>query len=441
MNHKPLSMNHRVPAPPSSACGRGPGGHSSSPTRVLGATAGGLPVSGCCRKRGSSETGSAPRPPRSAERDSLKQWASPGIPLAMYPLLNLLPRHQKQPRQPHDLLPHPERYLPAAELRVLLLRRVMVADRGRLKSQPVPQVREEQGKVTRQGPHQHLAASREAQRVAVEQEQRPPHPAPTQAASKTQGKSQAKASHFPSPLSAEKVAEIEKETRGQRTNPEWYKQRANRITASIAPQIANSKFVNGKSSEIPQSYLRRVVESSSGVQTPAMSWGVRNEKKAVQAYEALKSSKVNKAVKVDNCGLFIDQRKPWLAASPDGIIKDADTGKELGVLEVKCPYKHRDRTVTEACKDKSFCLEKVGDSYSLKKNHQYYTQLQVQMGVTGLPKGELVVHTNKETAIAPVDFDPVFWETTASKLEKFYVEAVVPCQEEKKSAAAWAKEE
>ncbi|XP_028587561.2 uncharacterized protein LOC114598068 [Podarcis muralis] len=266
-------------------------------------------------------------------------------------------------------------------------------------------------------------------------------PVPTQAASKTQGKAQGKASHFPSPLSAEKVAEIEKGTRGQRTNPEWYKQRANRITASIAPQIANSKFVNGKSSEIPQSYLKRVVESSSGVQTPAMSWGVRNEKKAVQAYEALKSSKVNKAVKVDDCGLFIDQRKPWLAASPDGIIKDADTGKELGVLEVKCPYKHRDRTVTEACKDKSFCLEKVGDSYSLKKNHQYYTQLQVQMGVTGLPKAELVVHTNKETAIAPVDFDPVFWETTTSKLEKFYVEAVVPCQEEKKSAAAWAKEE
>ncbi|XP_062987498.1 uncharacterized protein LOC134402098 [Elgaria multicarinata webbii] len=263
-------------------------------------------------------------------------------------------------------------------------------------------------------------------------------------ASKTPGKaatSQGKANHLPSPFPTTKVAEIEKETRGQRMNPEWHKWRENRITASIAPKIANSKFVNGRSSEVPQSYLKAVVESGSGVQTPAMSWGVRNEQKAVQAYEVLKSSKASKPVKVDHCGLFVDKGKAWLAASPDGIVKEADTGKELGVLEVKCPYKHRDKTVTEACKDKAFCLEKEGNSFSLKKTHPYYTQVQCQMGVTGLEKADFVVHTNKETVIAPVDFDPAFWEKTVPKLEKFYTDAVVPFLEKKESAAVWAKEE
>ncbi|XP_061493471.1 uncharacterized protein LOC133389565 [Rhineura floridana] len=261
-----------------------------------------------------------------------------------------------------------------------------------------------------------------------------------QAASKST-KAQGKANNYLSALPAEKVAEIEKGTRGQRTNPEWYKWRENRITASVAPKIANSKFVNGRSSEVPQSYLKTVVGSGSAVQTPAMSWGIRNEKKAVQAYEVLKSSKIEKLVKVDDCGLFIDKGKAWLAASPDGIVREADTGKEIGVLEVKCPYKHRDKTVSEACKDKNFCLEKEGNSYSLKKNHHYYGQVQCQMGVTGLTKADLVVHTNKETVVAPVDFDPVFWETTASKLEKFYTDAVVPYLDEKKSAAILAKEE
>ncbi|XP_060623368.2 uncharacterized protein [Anolis sagrei] len=266
-----------------------------------------------------------------------------------------------------------------------------------------------------------------------------PHAAP-----KTQGKSaqtQGKSVHLPSPLPAEKVAEIERETRGQRTNPEWYQWRENRITASVAPKIANSKFANGRTSEVPQSYLKDVTRSGPRVQTPAMSWGIRNEKKAVESYEALKSHESRQAVKVDDCGLYIDKEKPWLAASPDGIAKEAKTGKEIGIVEVKCPYKHRDKTVTEACKDKAFCLEKKGDSYVLKKTHPYYTQVQCQMGVTGLDKADLVVYTNKETAIAPVDFDPAFWENTVPKLEKFYTEAVIPHVQEQKSVAAWAKEE
>lgn len=237
------------------------------------------------------------------------------------------------------------------------------------------------------------------------------------------------------------MAEIERETRGQRTNPEWHKWRENRITASIAPKIANSKFVKGKSSEVPQSYLKAVLESGSGIQTSAMSWGIRNEKKAVEAYEALKSKTTHRPVRVDDCGLFIDKEKTWLAASPDGIVREADTGKELGVLEVKCPYKHRDKTVTEACRDKTFCLEKEGDSYSLKKTHPYYTQVQCQLQVTGLEKADFVVHTNKETVIAPVNFDADFWEKTVPKLEKFYMDAVVPQLEEKQSVGVWAKEE
>lgn len=257
---------------------------------------------------------------------------------------------------------------------------------------------------------------------------------PSQATIKKQGK----AGDFSPPLN---VAEVESKTRGQRTNPEWYKWRENRITASLAPKIANSKFANGQTSEVPQSYLKAVLDSGSSVITPAMSWGVRNEKKAVEAYEAIKSSKSREPVTVKGCGIYIDKKKTWLAASPDGILQDPRTGKDLAVLEVKCPYKHRNNTVTDACKDKNFCLEKEGGSYMLKKDHPYYTQVQCQMGVTGLKKADFVVHTTKETAIAPVDFDPQFWDATVPKLEKFYTDAVIPNLGPKENAAAWAKEE
>uniref|UniRef100_A0A8C8RJF9 YqaJ viral recombinase domain-containing protein n=1 Tax=Pelusios castaneus TaxID=367368 RepID=A0A8C8RJF9_9SAUR len=251
---------------------------------------------------------------------------------------------------------------------------------------------------------------------------------------------QGKASKFPCLLTTKDVVKVERETRGQRDNPKWYEWRENRITASVAPRIANSKFVNGKSSEVPQSYLKAVVSSGSRVQTPAMSWGIRNEKRAVQAYEALQSRRVGRPVKVEECGLFIHPEKEWLAASPDGIVREADTGKLLGLLEVKCPYKHRDKTVKEACKDKTFCLEVDGESYSLKRNHPYYTQVQCQLATTGFDRADFVVHTNKDTVIISVEFDAGFWGRTEPKLEKFYMEAVIPHLEEK-SNAVWAKEE
>ncbi|XP_064313513.1 uncharacterized protein LOC135314361 [Phalacrocorax carbo] len=242
-------------------------------------------------------------------------------------------------------------------------------------------------------------------------------------------------------LESQDIMWVEEETRGQWSNPKWYKWRENRITASVAPRIAKSKFANGKTDEVPQSYLKAVVSSGPRVQTPAMSWGVRNEKAAVQVYEQLKSQAVGKPVRVEDCGLFIHREKKWIAASPDGIIKEAATGKPLGLLEVKCPYKHRNRTVREACKDKDFCLEVDGDSYALKKDHAYFTQVQCQLAAAGFQRADFVVHTTKETAVVPVEFDDKFWGQTVPKLEKFYTEAVIPHLEKKAGSSIWAKEE
>ncbi|XP_043926437.1 uncharacterized protein LOC122801039 [Protopterus annectens] len=227
-------------------------------------------------------------------------------------------------------------------------------------------------------------------------------------------------------ITKEEVAVIEKETRGQRTNPLWYDMRQNRITASVAHKIAKSKFANDKTDEIPQSYLKEIIGSSSNVITPAMTWGIQNEKKAVEKYTAIKARASGQDIEVQDCGLFIHPKKHWLAASPDGIVVDKSSGERKELVEVKCPYKHREHTIEEACRDKSFCLENEGDSYTLKKNHPYYTQLQCQMATTGVHKADFVVHTNKETTVVPVHFDDRYWDQTLPKLEKFYSKAVIP---------------
>ncbi|XP_070685635.1 uncharacterized protein [Pempheris klunzingeri] len=237
------------------------------------------------------------------------------------------------------------------------------------------------------------------------------------------------------------VEKVEVLTRGQRTNPEWFSWRKNRITASVAHRIAHCRFVNGKSKTPPPSYLAAITGEARRVQTRAMTWGVQKEAMVVRQYQKLKSAALGCPVSVQDCGLFIDARRSWLAASPDGIVMDRRTGQWLLCLEVKCPYKHRQRRVEDACRDDpAFCLDmEDGDGrqpgeapvYHLKKSHSYFTQIQCQLAVTGLQQADLVVFTLKETAIVPVTFDADLWEETASKLEVFYRAAVLPLVREK----------
>uniref|UniRef100_UPI003AAFED08 uncharacterized protein n=1 Tax=Centroberyx gerrardi TaxID=166262 RepID=UPI003AAFED08 len=154
------------------------------------------------------------------------------------------------------------------------------------------------------------------------------------------------------------VEEVELRTRGQRENPAWFAWRLNRITASAAHRIAHCRFVSGTSQTPPASYLAAITGEGPRVQTRAMSWGIQREEEAVRRYQVLKSRALGRDVTVRDCGLFIDAQRSWLAASPDGIVTDSRTGQWLLCLEVKCPYKHRERSVEEACRDdRAFCLE------------------------------------------------------------------------------------
>lgn len=242
------------------------------------------------------------------------------------------------------------------------------------------------------------------------------------------------------------VDQVEVLTRGQRTNQDWFAWRKNRITASVAHRIAHCRFVQEKTKTPPASYLAAITGEGQRVQTRAMSWGVEHEAEAVRRYQRLKSAALGHPVSVQDCGLFIDANRPWLAASPDGILTDSRTGQWLLCLEVKCPYKHRHHRVEDACRDDpAFCLQIVdedgqnaarspGPHYRLKSSHSYFTQIQCQLAVTGLQKADFVVFTLKDTAVVPVTFDPELWAETVSRLEVFYRDAILPHLQQKTAA-------
>ena len=79
-------------------------------------------------------------------------------------------------------------------------------------------------------------------------------------------------------------------------------------------------------------------------------------------------------IHVDECGVFLSEEYPYLATSPDGGIR---------LMGVKCPYKHRDHSIADSCKDSAFCLYSDEDgSQQLKRTHDYYYQITGQFVIS-----------------------------------------------------------
>ena len=109
---------------------------------------------------------------------------------------------------------------------------------------------------------------------------------------------------------------------------------------------------------------------------PLFRYGKDNEKFALADLSDILS---DTGQTVENCGLYVDTKKCFLAASPDGVV-----GAEA-VVEVKCPLKCVDTRLDWLAKhDPTFCLQTdlITGGLRLKRNHDYYYQVQGQMHIT-----------------------------------------------------------
>ncbi|KAJ4933408.1 hypothetical protein JOQ06_030239 [Pogonophryne albipinna] len=58
-------------------------------------------------------------------------------------------------------------------------------------------------------------------------------------------------------------------------------------------------------------------------------------------------------INVAASGLILNPELPWIGASPDGVVTGAC--HEPGILEIKCPFSAKDRSLLECTKDSRFC--------------------------------------------------------------------------------------
>ncbi len=144
----------------------------------------------------------------------------------------------------------------------------------------------------------------------------------------------------------------------EQRSPEWFKQRAGRITGSQVGAILGMNPYKK-----PAEVMRDMVREFHGLPNEfkgnvATEWGTACEQSATQQFEMFHSE-----VPVEETGFHIHPEHEWLGASPDGLLGDN------GLIEIKCPYGQRDK-------------EKPTFK-TLEEQAHYKAQVQIELFCTG----------------------------------------------------------
>ena len=222
-------------------------------------------------------------------------------------------------------------------------------------------------------------------------------------------------------VTKEEAEDLERDTREQNESELWMTERRKRLTASRIGSIAKMKRTTKRSSKVQQ------ILYSTFRGNAATRYGIQMEDVARQQYITHQQQQGHSGLKTEKTGLIVSVENPWLAASPDDRVLDPLANPPCGLAEYKNPFSAKDLTLSEACKTvPSFCLEKIEDTYRLKRQHDYYHQVQCQLHCDNKQWCDFVVKTNQDLHVERIHRDQERWDKQLPKLEVFYFNGMLP---------------
>lgn len=208
-------------------------------------------------------------------------------------------------------------------------------------------------------------------------------------------------------LSPEEIVQIEIKTRNQGNSMEWRNLRRQKLTASNFGDVCRRQL------HTPCKNIVRRILYPKKIDTESLRYGRRNEKRAIEALER------EIGVNITPSGLFIHEKKPYFAATPDGLVNSD------GIIEIKCPYSARNLTPDEGIEKRQITMWKRDGS--LNKNHKWFYQVQGQLEMSGREYCIFCIWTPKGIKYEIINRDRIFWEENMEpKLELFYKNCMLP---------------
>ena len=229
---------------------------------------------------------------------------------------------------------------------------------------------------------------------------------------------------------SEDINRIERMTRGQRSNLQWFKKRMGCISSTLFRDVT---ILMGPRSRInKERIVKRVIGKEFYMlnkipplpNKEPLRWGITKENVARKEF-ALSMAQTHSNFIIQESGLLVHDKYKYVRASPDGISSCDCHGKCL--LEIKCPWTARDMIPDEALAKLRY-LENVNGNYSLKAkcSQGYYEQVQGAMALSRTDMCYFVIWTTRGHHTIEVSFDQEYWETVLSSVVQFYIRHIIP---------------
>lgn len=220
------------------------------------------------------------------------------------------------------------------------------------------------------------------------------------------------------------VSELNNSTRGQASNENWKAARTCVLTASNFGAICKRKEETP-----PENLVKVLCGYNYQPKTCSISYGKKYECKARRQYVQCHRKHCKGDVFVEDMGLYISNKLPFLGASVDGKVHCSICG--TGVVEIKCPYgrkedKWRKKLPEECAANPSFYCELYDGKLHLKRQHNYFYQVMGQMAVLEVQWADFVIWTKKGISTERIEFDQNYWHNNMLyKLKYFYTRNIV----------------
>ncbi|CAG9771558.1 unnamed protein product [Ceutorhynchus assimilis] len=213
-------------------------------------------------------------------------------------------------------------------------------------------------------------------------------------------------------LSLDDCRFLEVETRNQSSSSRWHLERKKRISASKFGAIIKRTI------PVTIQLISRIWPST-GFKSAMMQQGLINETAAVSKYKDLYPN-----VDVFTCGLCVNPGIPFLAASPDRLVYDPEENT-VNLLEIKTLVKSgllENQQVLEAFSKGSVSyLELYNGNLQLRRNQDFFFQVQGQMAITGIGICDFLIDSGSDFFVERIDFDERFWiQQCLPKLTRFF---------------------
>ncbi|KAH9374945.1 hypothetical protein HPB48_020047 [Haemaphysalis longicornis] len=130
-------------------------------------------------------------------------------------------------------------------------------------------------------------------------------------------------------------------------------------------------------------------------------------------------------VEAFKCGLLVDPSCPWLGASPDRLIVNPSETPMRGLLEVKCPYSQKGKSVSQIAEPFYMVKDHQG-IFRLDGCHDCYFQVLGQMALAGLSSKDFAVFSNQFMIVERIRFGEQDWAVARRKLDNFFFSVSLP---------------